>query len=135
MKQIKNKQNQFGSPILAGYSDKRVHGIIMLSMVTVLILTPPIGFIASVFFVSTFGLFIALKAAEYQNSHYRSELLYRQAMDQIYYGSMNARYYKKMLNRYKSPSQIKRLNNAKAFNSVTEPGTRSTKVLSLQLDN
>lgn len=135
MKQNANKQNRYGSPILAGYSDKRVHRVMTICMIAILIFGPFVGFIATTFFTLLIGLFVAFGAAKYQGAHYRSELLYRQTMDQIYYNGVNAEYYEDMLGRYKSRSEIKRLKNADAFNSAQAPKARSNKVLSLQLDN
>lgn len=105
MKQIQNKQSQLQPPILAGYSDKRVHLVMFAGLITIFFGGPQYFLINSVI-VLAFGTVTALIAATYQACSERSNLLFRRTMDRIYYGGKNAEIIDCLLEIYKSPFQL-----------------------------
>ncbi len=105
MKQNENKQNRYKSPILAGYSDRRMHFMMFLGLV-VIVLGGPQYLLVNSITVLVFELFVAAGAATFQRFSYRSELLFRKMMDEFYNNGKNAELFNKELTKYKSLSQI-----------------------------
>jgi len=80
----------FESPIRAGFSDIRLRMLLFVFLTTGLLLTPALGVIAAFSIVMLFGVFTAVKIAEFQSTNSRSIWLHRQAMDRMYHNSKDA---------------------------------------------
>lgn len=114
MKQIENKQNRYGSPILAGYSDQRMHFVMFLGLIAI-VLGGPDFFFERCFVVLLAGGAIAYIVAKIQQSSYRSELLFKKELNRLYHMGENAERYEYMLNNYKSLPQIIKIRSVKKF--------------------
>jgi len=69
MQSNKNKQ--------IGYSDMRMHGFIMLAMIITIVFTPLLGMLASICMVIFFGLFAAIKIAQFQSHNLLSKIKFQ----------------------------------------------------------
>ena len=80
-----------------GFSDTRLRLFIFMFMTIGLLLTPALGMIAAFSIVLLFGIFTAVKIAQFQSTNSRSIWLHRQAMDRMYGYSKNAEYISRRL--------------------------------------
>jgi len=88
-----NKIKQtFESPIRAGFSDIRLRMLLFVFLTAGLLLVPFLGVVAAFSIVMLFGVFTAVKIAEFQSTNSKSIWLHRQAMDRMYHNSKDAQF-------------------------------------------
>jgi len=80
----------FESPTKGGFSDTRLRLFIFSFMTIGLLITPALGMVAAFSIIMLFGIFTAVKIAQFQSTNSRSIWLHCQAMDRMYHNSKDA---------------------------------------------